>query len=162
MSTYEKFIQILREKKYPENTKLEKHRIVPGHQGGSYAPKNVILVSHQDHAEAHRVRWETFQNKADLIAFLFLSGQVEQATKIRHEYLQTQAKSAWYNRQIQSLNGRKAQVTHCKQKTGFYDTTRQQQRGKKGAAKNRLQKTGAFDPKNLEKARLVQKQKKIK
>ncbi len=55
---------------------LYKHRILPGHQGGTYDPSNVVLLTMEEHAEAHKELWEKYGNKKDYIAYKALSGQM--------------------------------------------------------------------------------------
>ena len=55
---------------------LYKHRIVPGHIGGTYAPENVVLLTLIEHAEAHRMLFESHGRWQDKIAWMWLSGQV--------------------------------------------------------------------------------------
>lgn len=65
-------------------------------------------------------------------------------------------KSAYYDKNIQSSNGKKRKEQLINQ--GFYSSEKQKERGKKGAEVNRLNGTGGYDPKNLEKARNRQKE----
>lgn len=53
-----------------------KHRIVPGHMGGKYTPDNVIELTVEEHAEAHRLLYEQYSREKDKIAWLALSGQI--------------------------------------------------------------------------------------
>ena len=46
---YTQFIEDLRIKQYTKETKLEKHRILPQHAGGTYEVNNVVLCSFEDH-----------------------------------------------------------------------------------------------------------------
>jgi len=52
------------------------HHIIPKHMGGSDDPSNLIELSIEDHAEAHRVLFETHGNEYDRVAWLALSGQI--------------------------------------------------------------------------------------
>ena len=36
-------------------TGLYKHRIIPGHMGGTYDPSNVVLLTVKQHAAAHKL-----------------------------------------------------------------------------------------------------------
>lgn len=55
---------------------LHKHRILPGHMGGTYDPKNVIELSVADHAKAHKELFEKYGNEYDRIAWLGLEGLI--------------------------------------------------------------------------------------
>jgi hypothetical protein len=62
---------------------IHKHRILPGHLGGTYAPDNVELLTVSDHAEAHRLLWENFGCQADWIAWQALNGTIGKEEIIR-------------------------------------------------------------------------------
>lgn len=55
---------------------LHKHRIIPGHMGGTYEESNVVLLTIEQHANAHKVLWETHGCWQDRLAWLALSGTV--------------------------------------------------------------------------------------
>ena len=50
-----------------------KHRIIPGHKGGTYSSENVVLVSPTCHAMWHFCEWQREGNKKDYIAWKGLS-----------------------------------------------------------------------------------------
>ena|ERR1051326_4627178 len=62
---------------------LHKHRIVPGHIGGTYEPNNVVILTIPEHAEAHRKLWEQHGRWQDKAAWLFLSGRTEEGEALR-------------------------------------------------------------------------------
>jgi hypothetical protein len=51
------------------------HHIVPRHIGGTDDPSNLIELSVEEHAEAHRVLYEQYGREEDRMAWLALSGQ---------------------------------------------------------------------------------------
>ena len=175
---YEQFICYLKEKQKNITGYSEKHRIIPGHSGGEYVKSNVVLVSFYDHCLAHYYRYLSYGNSVDLYAYHKMIGDTEEARisraksggeaarnikvgcfkddKCREEKLIKPQRSAYYNKQIQSSNGKKRKQQLLQE--GFYSSDRQKTRGKKGAEVNRLNGTGAFDSKNLEKARKKQKE----
>jgi len=55
---------------------LHKHRILPGHMGGTYEPDNVLKLTVKEHAEEHRVLWAVFGRQEDRVAWLGLGGQI--------------------------------------------------------------------------------------
>lgn len=61
------------------------HHIIPKHMGGDDSPDNLIELSVEDHADAHRVLYETYGLKADLMAWLMLSGKTSEAELVRIE-----------------------------------------------------------------------------
>ena len=52
------------------------HHITPKHMGGTDEPSNLIRLSIQEHAEAHRTLYEKYGNWQDHIAWKALSGQI--------------------------------------------------------------------------------------
>lgn len=63
------------------------HHIIPKHAGGTDDPANLVELSIEEHAEAHRVLYEQYGRKEDLCAWKGLSGQW---TKFQiHNYLRT-------------------------------------------------------------------------
>ena len=57
-------------------TIYHKHHIVPRHIGGTDEPSNLIKLSIEEHAEAHRVLFEQYGRWQDRVAWLTLSGQM--------------------------------------------------------------------------------------
>lgn len=52
------------------------HHIIPRHAGGSDDPGNLIELTIEEHAEAHRLLFEQYNREEDRLAWLGLSGQV--------------------------------------------------------------------------------------
>ena len=52
------------------------HHIVPRHAGGSNDSSNLIELTVEEHAEAHRLLWEQHGRWQDKIAWKTLSGQI--------------------------------------------------------------------------------------
>jgi len=57
-----------------KNTHL--HHIVPKHMGGTDCPSNLVELTVEDHAEAHRKLYEEHGNTYDFVAWKALSGQI--------------------------------------------------------------------------------------
>ena len=53
-----------------------RHHIVPRHAGGTDDESNLVDLTIQEHAEAHRVLWMKFGRKEDWLAWKGLSGQI--------------------------------------------------------------------------------------
>lgn len=51
-----------------------KHHIIPKHAGGTDDPSNLIELTAEEHAEAHRILYERYGRKEDEIAWKGLSG----------------------------------------------------------------------------------------
>lgn len=52
------------------------HHIIPRHAGGSNEASNLVELTISEHAEAHRLLWETHHREEDYIAWKALSGQI--------------------------------------------------------------------------------------
>lgn len=52
------------------------HHIIPKHMGGTDDPSNLIELTIEEHAEAHRVLYEKHGHKEDYLAWRALSGQI--------------------------------------------------------------------------------------
>lgn len=55
---------------------LHKHHILPRHAGGTDDASNIVMLTIEQHAEAHRVLYEQHGRWQDLCAWKVLSGQV--------------------------------------------------------------------------------------
>ena len=58
---------------------MHKHHIIPRHAGGTDDPSNLIELTVEEHAEAHRVLYEEHGREYDRIAWKTLSGQIKNA-----------------------------------------------------------------------------------
>lgn len=57
-------------------TIYHKHHIIPRHMGGTDDPSNLIELTVEEHAEAHRKLFEQYGRWQDKIAWKALSGQI--------------------------------------------------------------------------------------
>lgn len=62
-----------------------KHHIVPRRMGGSNDPSNLIELSIEEHALAHKKLYEKYGKLEDKIAWLCLSGKTEEGERLRKE-----------------------------------------------------------------------------
>lgn len=60
-----------------------KHHIIPKHIGGSNDPSNIVELSIEEHAEAHRQLYELYGRWQDKLAWSALSGQISIAEAIK-------------------------------------------------------------------------------
>ena len=58
-----------------KNPTLQKHHIIPKHWGGPDESWNIISLSVEDHAYAHKLLFENYKNYYDLSAASMLQGQ---------------------------------------------------------------------------------------
>ena len=71
---YHEFIQHCLRKKYPTDTYLEKHHIIPKFLNGSDNKENLVHLSFEDHIKAHFLRYLEFGDKRDLAAYYMMRG----------------------------------------------------------------------------------------
>ena len=62
---------------------LHKHHIIPKHVGGSDDPSNLVELTIEEHAEAHRVLYEQYGRREDLLAWKGLLGRLGREQIIR-------------------------------------------------------------------------------
>lgn len=60
-----------------------KHHIVPKHAGGSDDPSNIVELTVEEHAEAHKKLWEQYGRKEDWLAWQGLAGMIGRDEIIR-------------------------------------------------------------------------------
>jgi endo-1,4-beta-D-glucanase Y len=70
-----------------------KHHIIPKHAGGTDDPSNLVELTIEEHAEAHRILFEQYGRWQDEIAWKTLSGQITQAEAIKES--QKNANKSW-------------------------------------------------------------------
>lgn len=66
-----------------------KHHIIPKHAGGTDDPSNIVVLTIEEHAEAHRKLFEEYGRWQDRIAWKFLSGQINSAEATRQKRIET-------------------------------------------------------------------------
>lgn len=72
---------------------MHKHHIIPKHAGGTDHPDNLVLLTIEEHAEAHRLLYEEHNRWQDLLAWQMLSGQISKEEGIR--FAQKNADKSW-------------------------------------------------------------------
>jgi hypothetical protein len=63
------------------------HHIIPVHAGGTDDPSNLVRLTIEEHAEAHRLLWEQYGRLGDKVAWLMLSGRTEEGEQARRELI---------------------------------------------------------------------------
>lgn len=128
-----------------------KHHIIPRHMGGTDDPSNLIELSIPEHAEAHRILYETYGKLEDLIAWRMLSGRKEEGEAARLELSKIRHREHFANpenREIASIRGKKNRQAQIE--SGETDITREKRRV---ALRNRRQTGEHFGIKNTKLAR---------
>lgn len=105
-------------------TVIHKHHIIPKHMGGTDEPHNLVELSVEEHANAHRELYDKHKKYFDYIAWKTLSGQITHseakhlARKHRDtSYMQTDD----YRKKVST--GKKGCVAWNKGKQGVYTQT---------------------------------------
>lgn len=97
--------------KNSENLDIQKHHIIPRHIGGPNRTWNLVRLTVSEHREAHRLRWETYNNQADELALRFMQEEhntpelIAARVALSHEYQRTNQIGRW-NSEQQSRLGR--------------------------------------------------------
>jgi hypothetical protein len=134
--------QRYQDKKTQKPIYLEKHRIMPGHQGGEYIAINTLLLTFYEHIMSHYLRYKQYGDVKDLKAYtLMLTNSIE----ARRQFASEAGK----------LGGTKQQQILKEQKAGWFNSQAQRERGKKGAATARQRGVGAYDPGNIKRAQEI-------
>ena len=125
-------------------TILHKHHIIPKHAGGTDDPSNLIYLTVEDHAEAHRSLFEHHGRWQDKLAWLALSGHVgkEEINRIKSS---EGAKLQWQDEEHRKKISRKMKETMTgrdpwnKGKTDVYseETVKAMSESAKGNTKRR-------------------------
>ena len=101
--------------------KVHKHHIIPRHAGGTDDPSNIEEVTIEEHAERHRILFETHGYWQDKIAWKALSGQIgrEEAIKeaARNSNLGSIHSKEWRGNISKALKGRKLSTEHNRNKS---------------------------------------------
>ena len=89
-----------------------KHHIIPKHMGGSNDPSNLIELSVEEHAEAHRTLYEQYGYWQDYMAWRALSGQISK-DDIRREL----TRNTWIGRKHSEETKEKIRTARANQST---------------------------------------------
>lgn len=103
-----------------------KHHIIPRHMGGSNDPENLIELTIEEHAEAHKLLFEKHGHWQDYIAWKGLSGQIP-IDELRREM----TRLAWTGRKHTEESKQKIKEARSKQVTSE-ETKRKMSNTRKG------------------------------
>lgn len=123
-----------------------KHHIIPKHMGGTDDPSNIIELTIEEHAKAHKELYEKFGKKEDWLAWKGLEGSISKediiftkcsiAGKHGVEKLKTLKICSFYNEELRLKAAAKGLEVCREKKLGFYDPKVQSDLGKRGGPKN--------------------------
>ena len=75
--------------------------------GGTDDPSNLVELTIEEHAEAHKKLYEEYGREEDKIAWMGLSGQIGKEEIVKRVLSEAGKKSARMNKEIQKESGRK-------------------------------------------------------
>lgn len=114
--------------------------------GGTDDPSNIIELSIEDHAKAHKELYEKFGKQEDWLAWKCLEGSITKeeliftkcsiAGKLGAEKLKLLKICSFYNQEFRLKAGEKGREVSKEKKSGFYDPKLQSVLGKRGGPKN--------------------------
>jgi len=62
---------------------LHKHHIVPKYMGGTDEPSNLVKLTIEEHADAHKILWEKYGNWQDYLAWQGLLKRIDKEELLR-------------------------------------------------------------------------------
>jgi len=68
------------------NIYTHKHHIIPKHMGGTDDPSNIVELTIEEHAEAHRVLYEKYGRREDKLAWKGLAGLMSKKEILREVF----------------------------------------------------------------------------
>ena len=128
------------------------HHIVPRHAGGSDDPSNLVRLSIEEHAKAHKKLYEKYNRWQDKIAWQCLSGMIEpqeaiaEAQRLGGSEGARRAKEelkGFWSSETQASNARESHIVNKENKKGFFDSKLQSKLGKRGAKASGLGTTNS-------------------
>ena len=130
-----------------------KHHIIPKHAGGTDDPSNLVELTTEEHAEAHRVLFEQYGRWQDYYAWQGLSGQMgkEDLIKRIQSIANSKPKSEETKRKMsKAFTGRKYSKEFCENASIVMKERWKQ--GKYDSEKLRLSRIGFKQPESQKKA----------
>lgn len=139
---------------------MHNHHIIPKHMGGSDEESNLILLSVEDHAEAHRLLYEKYGKHEDKVAWLSLSSQMDK----EEIFLETSKIGGLNNRGIPKSEEHKKKVSDSI-KAKFEEDPTYRERisdSMKGNVNSQNHKSDEYKKKQSEAMKLAWKKRKAK
>ncbi len=119
----------IREWSLINNKMKHKHHIIPRHAGGTDDPSNLIELSIEDHAEAHKVLYEEYGRWQDKLAWKALSGWLGKEEIIKEKISNKGERNGMYGK-VSPMRGKKhtaeakkkmsEAADHCGDKNSMY------------------------------------------
>lgn len=82
------------------------HHIIPKHAGGTNDPSNLISLTVEEHADAHRILYEQYGRIEDKVAWLSLTGAIsKQETIAEVKRIGAKKGGESYKNKVKSLDG---------------------------------------------------------
>lgn len=110
MDIYDEFISYLQTIEPSDGEYYEKHRIIPGHEGGLYEDENVVKCTFENHKLAHCYRWLAKSSEKDRYSWRMMCGWED--VDARREMASYAGK----------LGGRKTNQIHKERGSNFYSS----------------------------------------
>lgn len=120
ISFYDEFISLLRDKKYPIVTPLEKHHVIPLHAGGDNSLENIIRISPEDHVAAHFYRYQAYGKLGDKVAYEMRIADTNERAKARAQAAvaaNKEKKQLFWDSDWQTIQGKKGGAVAGKMNT---------------------------------------------
>lgn len=71
------------------------HHIIPRHMGGTDDPSNLVKLTVEEHAEAHKKLWEEHRHWQDKLAWQGLSGMIDKQEIIKQKLSESGKKGCY-------------------------------------------------------------------
>jgi hypothetical protein len=110
------------------------HHIIPKHMGGTDDPSNLMELTVEEHAEAHRKLYEEYGSAYDFVAWKALSGQITTDEARRLATIAT-----WNGRKHTEESKEKIREARKKQNTSGWSWSEESRKAKSEAMKGTTQ-----------------------
>ena len=116
------------------------HHIVPKHMGGTDDPSNLIKLTIEEHAAAHKKLWEDFGNEYDRIAWLGLSNMIDKQEVIFLTMSENGKRNSWHmNKSYKNKDQQRNKALKMWQMSGMHEHLSQKRKEQSANGKNPMQ-----------------------